>query len=90
VSGKNDHSLNEAAFAKAAKTFHRLRGSEVACLRAAISVYRAEEMFQNTSAFSNLVFAAADSDKGENTALVISGFADIAHIEAFISGIHHV
>ena len=85
---KNDP-LNEKAFAEASRAFNRLRGSAVACLRAAISVYRAEEVFQNTSIFSDLTFSTADTDKGENTALVISGFTGLAQIEAYMASVFH-
>ena len=81
--------LNEKAFAEAVKIFNRFRGSAVACLRAAISVYRAEEDFCNTSTYANLVFSTADTDKGKGTALVISGFSDAGHIEAFIADVVH-
>lgn len=81
--------LNEKAFAEATKTFHRLRGSAVACLRAAISVYRAAEVFHNTSAYDNLVFSTADTDKGADTALVISGFENLGQIDAFVAGVSH-
>lgn len=56
----------------------------MACLRAAISVYRAEELFQNTSAYRNLTFSVADTEKGDDTALVISGFNDVSQAEAFL------
>ena len=81
--------LNEKAFAEATKTFNRLRGSAVACLRAAISVYRAEEAFCNVSTYNNLVFSTADTEKGKDTALVISGFDGAGQIEAFIADVVH-
>ena len=81
--------LNEKAFAEAAKAFYKLRGSAVACLRAAISVYRSEEAFCNTSTYNDLVFSTADTEKGKDTALVISGFDGAGQIEAFIADVVH-
>ena len=77
--------LNQKAFDKSVKTYHKVRGNSIQCLHAAIRTFISESAQQHTLEYSGLQFATADDADGKNTILVITGFSGPDAIESFLA-----
>lgn len=79
--------MSERAFDAALRVFNKTRTGMVGCLRAAIEAYKAEELYllHVDHAQIGLAFHVADTETGPETALVITGFKDLAAIECFVA-----
>lgn len=83
-------SLNEAAYQVALNVFHSGHTSVHGALRNAIIAYRSMELAELIKSHdaAHLNIAVADTEIGPDTAIVITGFVNLAEAECFVARLH--